>query len=62
MHQERFKFDIKTNFFSKGVVMQWHRLPREVIESLSLVVFKNCGYVALNDMVSRHGEDGLGLV
>lgn len=29
------------------------------MESLSLKVFKNCGCVALMDMVSGHGGDGL---
>jgi len=39
--------------------MQWHRLPREVVLPPSLEVFRNCGYVALRDVVSGHGEDRL---
>jgi len=38
-------------------VMQWHRLPREVVGSPSLEVFKNRGDVALRDVVSGHGGD-----
>ena len=39
--------------------MHWHRLPGEVVNPLSLEVFKNCVDVALRDVVSGHGGDGL---
>ena len=41
------------------MVRHWHRLLREVVESLSLEVFKSHGDVALKDVVSGHGGGGL---
>jgi len=53
------RVDIRKNFTSLRVVQQWHRLPREVVGSPSLEVFQKYVNVALRDMVSGHGRDGL---
>jgi len=56
--QERFRLDIRNNFFSDGAARQRHRLPREVVESPSLEVFQSRVDVALRAMGSGHGVMG----
>ena len=46
-------------FISETVVIHWNRLPREMVASAPLEVFKKRRDVALRKVVSRHGGDGL---
>jgi len=42
LKHRKFRMNMKKNFFPLRVMEHWKRLPREVVESPSLEIFKTC--------------------
>ena len=42
LNSRQLPLKIRKRYFTVRAIEQWHRLPREVVASLSLEIFKSC--------------------
>ena len=47
----KFRLDIRRTFFTQRVMTHWNRLPKEVVDALSLEAFKATLDVALGSLI-----------
>lgn len=51
LHQEKFRLDIRENFFTMKMIKHWNRISREMVDAPRLSVFKRHWDNVLNNML-----------
>ncbi|KFV77756.1 hypothetical protein N308_06267, partial [Struthio camelus australis] len=51
LNHRKFQLNLRKNFFTVRVTEHWNRLPREVVESPLLEMFKTCLDVILGNVL-----------
>lgn len=51
LRHKKFKVNIRKNLITAKMTDLWNRLPREIVESASLKIFKSCLHIILDNVL-----------